>query len=181
MAYLDLAARALLGFVMALAVVGKLSSSANWRQFIRSLDSFSWVPRPLRPAIAVAVVVAEAAVTILLVPPSTERVGAALGALLLIVLSAALVAARIAGRDVRCACFGADDRPVGAWHLIRNAVLVLVAVAVAVHHPTSVQAVPGALAGLAVTAGAVCAVILTHPGELAFLVVPARSDVRRSG
>jgi methylamine utilization protein MauE len=181
MAYLDLAGRALLGFVMALAVVGKLSSSANWRQFRQSLNSFSWVPRRFRPAIAVAVVVAEAAVALLLVPPSTERAGAALGALLLTVVSAALVAARVGGRDVRCACFGADDRPVGAWHLLRNTALVLVAVAVAVDYQPSVQAVPGAVAGLVVGVGAVCAVVLTHPGELAFLIVPARSDVRRSG
>jgi hypothetical protein len=181
MPYLGLAGRALLGFVMAIAVVGKLSSSANWRQFRQSLNSFSWVPRRFRSAIAVTVVTAEAAVALLLVPPSTERAGAALGASLLMVVTAALVAARARGRDVRCACFGADDRPVGAWHLIRNAALVLVAVAVALHRQASLQAVPGVLAGLVAGAGAVCAVALTHPGELAFLIVPARSDVRRSG
>jgi hypothetical protein len=180
MAYLDLAGRALLGFVMALAVVGKMSSAANWREFRQSLNSFTWVPRPFRAAVAVAVVTAEGTVAVLLVPPSTERAGAALGALLLTVVTAALLAARRAGRDVRCACFGADDRPVGTWHLLRNGVLALVGVAVALHQ-TSVPAGSGIVAGLAVGAGAVVAVVLTHPGELAFLFLPARTAARRPG
>lgn len=166
--------RALLGFVMLLAVVGKVHRPAEFRAFVGSLDGFGWIPRPARPAVAVAVVVAEAASVALLGFPATATAGYLLSLTTVGALTAAVSIARAGGRQVRCRCFGADGGPMGTAHLIRNAGLLAVAVVGLLAHPAGGQ--PRFEAGplaIAVVLGVLAAIGLTYPDELRYVFGPA--------
>lgn len=172
MVYVELASRGVVGFVMALAVIGKLTGRERWRGFQASLDGLGWIPRGWRPVVASLVVIAEASVLVLLLVPATAAVGLTLGGLLLLGMSVAVLAARRAGREVRCHCFGSDAGPIGRAGLARNALLVLVCGA-----GLAASSVPTALPG-PVTGGVVlglagiAATALAYPGELAFVLTP---------
>ncbi|MEV0568897.1 MauE/DoxX family redox-associated membrane protein [Dactylosporangium sp. NPDC050588] len=182
MTYSYFLGRALLAFVMALAVAGKITDGDYRKAFRNSLEAFTWVPRALRPALPAGVLAAEAALAVLLVLPQTAQPGLVLCALFLVVVTAALAAARAGGKDVRCACFGADDRPVEAWHFTRNGLLVLVAAGTFLaHDPAPATPVPAMAAGLVISAGLLCAVALTHWRELAYLFGTARSGATDRG
>lgn len=81
------------------------------------------------PALAVPLVcAAEASTALLLVV--RPRAGAVLALLLLTAFSGVLAAVLRSGRQLRCACFGAvSRRPIDGRDLARNALLLLVAVA----------------------------------------------------
>ncbi|GAA4464292.1 MauE/DoxX family redox-associated membrane protein [Phytohabitans houttuyneae] len=172
MTYLQLASRGVLGFVMALAVVGKLSGRRPWRDFQASLGGFGWMPRPWWPAVAALVVLAEATVVGLVLHPATATAGLLFGGLLVLAVSVAVLGARRAGREVRCHCFGGDAGPIGKAHLARNVVLLLVcgtgAASSAVTTATPGPATGGLLLGLA----GVAAVALSYPAELSFVIAP---------
>lgn len=163
----------MLGFVMVLAVVGKVHSPAEFRAFVGSLDGFGWIPRSARPAVAVAVVVAEAASAALLGFPATATAGYLLALTTVGAFTAAVLIARARGRQVRCRCFGADGGPMGTAHLIRNAALLAVAAAGLAAHVMSAQSrsEAGPLA-VAVVLGVLAAIGLTYSDELRYLFGP---------
>ncbi|GGM49470.1 hypothetical protein GCM10007977_058910 [Dactylosporangium sucinum] len=167
---------------MVLAVAGKLSDVESRRAFRASLEALAWVPRALRPTLPLSVMVAEAALIVLLAIPQTALLGLVLCALFLSVVTAALAAARAAGGDIRCACFGADDRPVEGWHFVRNGLLILIATGtflagtLPAHDQASAFDVPAVAAGVAISSGMLCAVALTHWRDLSFLFGTAGSQ-----
>jgi hypothetical protein len=115
-------ARFLLGVTFGAAAVAKVRDSGALRGFLRA----SHVPdRAIGPLVA-ATVAAEAATAGLLL--AYPRIGFPLALLMLAAFSALL--GRALRRPVRvpCGCFGRSATPVGAEHLIRNAVLAAVAV-----------------------------------------------------
>jgi hypothetical protein len=57
---------------------------------------------------------------------------AVLAGVLLIVFSLAIATRLAQGRRPPCACFGASSRPISAWTLVRNACLLVLAVAAVV-------------------------------------------------
>ncbi|WP_433371898.1 hypothetical protein [Streptosporangium sp. CA-115845] len=74
---------------------------------------------------------------------------------------------------VSCACFGWSDAPVSRAHLVRNAVLMTVAVAGAVAHiGAGADLLPGG-AVIAVAAAAVIVVGILFTDDLASLFAPA--------
>jgi len=89
------------------------------------LTEFAGVPRRLAPFAAAAVASAEALAGVLLWVPSWRAAGAVLAALLWGgYLSLILHAIARGRRDVDCGCsFGAAQRPLGAYQVLRNAVL----------------------------------------------------------
>lgn len=172
MIYIQLASRGLLGFVMALAVVGKLSGRRQWRDFQASLGGFGWIPRGARPAVAALVVSAEATVVALLIAPATAAAGLAFGGLLLLTVSLAVLGARRSGREVRCHCFGVDAGAIGRAQLARNGFLVLVC-AIGVATSGATTATPGPVTGgLLLGLAAIAAAAFSYPAELAFLAAP---------
>ncbi|MEJ3745846.1 MauE/DoxX family redox-associated membrane protein [Actinomycetes bacterium KLBMP 9797] len=172
MSYLQLASRGIIGFVMVLAVVGKLSGRTQWRDFQASLGGFGWIPRGWWPAVAALVATAEIAVVALLIVPATGAAGLACGGLMLMAVTLAVLAARRSGREVRCHCFGVDAGTIGRKHLARNALLVLVCI-VGVVTSGATAGTPGPVtAGVLLGFAGIAAAMLSYPAELAFLVAP---------
>jgi hypothetical protein len=124
--YVVLAVQVAVGVVFLAAVVGKLFTGT--RGFADELRNLAVLPADLvRPA-AVAVIVAEVAVLVLLVVPGTAPAGLTLAAVLLLAFAAALSVALARGRRAACRCFGAIGGPLGPRHVVRNVLLAGVAV-----------------------------------------------------
>lgn len=114
----------LLGAAFVLAGASKLAAGRTWPAQATGLGAPSWSIAPL-PWI-------ELALGAILISNLIRR-PAAIAALVLLVLFSALLIARLReGRHPPCACFGAwSARPLGPGHLVRNGVLVVLAVVAA--------------------------------------------------
>ena len=136
------------------------------------VQEFAGVPPPLAPFSVVSVAAAEILASGLLWSPSYRAAGGALATLIwggyLFLMLRAIAQGR---RDVDCGCsFGAAaQRPLGAYHVMRNAVLTLMAAVVAAGSPAG-SAVPvlasqilAAIALLALYGALAQAMALTPP------------------
>jgi hypothetical protein len=171
--YLELGCRGVLAGVFLVSLAGKLRGPAAYRGFVTATGELLGVGARRARSMAVLAVVAEGAVLGLLVvglgtelaAPGTGWAGrAVVGWLgfggaggLLVGFSGALVRALRRGTGGACHCFGASTTPVGRHHVVRNAVLLLVAV-------VGLAAGPGGggsyqVAGVAVTGLAVAACV----------------------
>lgn len=105
-----------LGSAFVLAGASKLAAGAAWRPQALELGAPAWTV-PFVPWLELAV---GAALVAQLVEPVPAVV-----AIVLLLAFTALIGRRLAqGRRPACACFGAwSARPIGAGHLVRNAVL----------------------------------------------------------
>ncbi|MEO3874366.1 MauE/DoxX family redox-associated membrane protein [Nonomuraea sp. B12E4] len=166
---LDLLARVLLGIVFCTAVVGKTRSRQGFAEFHDSVAAIGPRWLPAGPA-AVAVVAGEAATVVLLAVPGTRLPGYALAAVLLIVFCAGIARAVLARQSVRCQCFGATGGLLGPRHLVRNGLLVAVAVAGALAGGVPMSA-PAML--VALVTGAFLGLLTTRWEDVAFLLFPA--------
>ena len=108
---MELTLRIILAAVLAWAAVAKLRDP---RELVAAVGDHG-VPRPLRAATAVALVVAEATLAVLLLVPATARAAGVGVAVLGLVFAASLGAMRLRGRRrAPCGCFGGTrSRPVG--------------------------------------------------------------------
>lgn len=111
------AASVLLGVVMLVAAVSKVSSMPRWRAQSADLG----VPRALVPVVPALELVLAA----LCVAQLQRRVAAWCGVTLLLVFSAVIAVQLARGRRPACACFG-SSRPISGWSLVRNALFVAV-------------------------------------------------------
>ena len=179
MAYPAVFTRAALVLVFGLAVVGKLRSRRHYLSFVESLRPF--VParfvsaRPAsaivsaRPASAVlsasaaSMLTAEFACAVLLALPATSRLSHWLAAVLLAVVTGAAGWAVAARRPAACQCFGGTARPLGRVHVIRNSLLLTLAVIGGLVDDGPMHA--GGVV-LAVAAGAVGALLLIRMDDL---------------
>jgi len=110
-----------LGAVLIVAGVFKLVDVLRWRVQAADLG--------VSPAVALVVPWAELGVGILLVLPVLRPWPAVAAVALLAVFTWAIVRRLLDGARPPCACFGArSNRPLGPLHLLRNAVLIAVAV-----------------------------------------------------
>jgi hypothetical protein len=150
-AALALAARVVLAAVLAGAAVAKLRARGPARRSIVGL-----VGRRAGPAVAAALPWTELAVAAALVVWWGWLPGA-VAAVLLGAFTAIVVRAQL--QRVPCACFGSapGDRPPGAAAVVRNAVLLALAV-VATASPSGAGAGPAAILTVALAAVAVAAV-----------------------
>ena len=168
MLYLEVCCRVLVGTVFLLAVAGKLRGRAELSAFTESLGGFGLRSAPLRSALATCVITAEGvAVVLLAVAPA---VGLGLAASVLVVFTAAVVAAKASGREVRCRCFGADGGLMGRTHLVRNGVLVAVALAGLLASATPAAPPHPGLLAAAASAAVLGAVALAHWDDLRFVL-----------
>ncbi|MGA8117620.1 MAG: MauE/DoxX family redox-associated membrane protein [Actinocatenispora sp.] len=145
---LVLAVRVLTGIVFAVAAFGKLRSPRHFAGFVTSLAPLG-VPASLRPAVAGAMAVAEAATVVLVALPGTVPVGLAAAAALLVVFCAGIAYAVRTGRAVPCHCFGSTGSELKTSHLVRNG---MVAFAAAGALAVDVSAPAGPVGAGAVTA-----------------------------
>ncbi|MGW6934577.1 TlpA family protein disulfide reductase [Lentzea sp. NPDC054927] len=122
----DLFARVLLAVVFLVAFAGKVRGRQVFAEFRDSVAAVApWLPARL---VAVAILVGEAVVVVLLAVPGT-RLGYAAVIALLAVFCGGILVAIYAGEPVRCRCFGADGDVLGPRHLVRNGALIAVALA----------------------------------------------------
>lgn len=165
MTYLSIAARCLLAVVFLAAAGSKLRSRASFAEFATSLR-----PLGLPRGVAGLTVIAEAAIPVLLLTTRTAPVGLLAAATLLTGLAVVPAVALRQGLDLACRCFGPARRPLTVRHVVRNGVLL--AVAVGGLSTTTGGAVPAAGAVVAAGTGLVGALLMIAFDDLVDLVVP---------
>jgi uncharacterized membrane protein YphA (DoxX/SURF4 family)/peroxiredoxin len=136
--------RAAIAVILAVAGISKLADRPGSRQ---ALIDFG-VPMQMAGLLATGLALTELGIGILLLPSGTAR-GAAVAAGVLFLLFAAVVAYQLArGRHPQCNCFGQlHSEPIGAGTLLRNTVLVGLAVVIAVMPAPNWSALIAALGG----------------------------------
>lgn len=122
MAIAALLVRLLVGCVFLLAVVGKLRAAARFRaNLTESMGMSAGAGAVLTPI----VISAEAALAVMLLGDMQARAIAMPVALAMLVAFTAFVGYKYVTADsVRCSCFGEADRPLSAYDLLRNALLI---------------------------------------------------------
>lgn len=124
-----LAARLLLAAVFAVAAAGKLFGRSRT---VETLAEFG-VPESLRQPTAIVLPLAELAIAVALLPAASAAWGALAAALLLAIFTAAVARTLLQGREVDCNCFGSlGPSRISRWTLARNALLLVLAGAVAI-------------------------------------------------
>jgi hypothetical protein len=185
-----LVVRVLLAATFAIAGVAKLMDLRGTRTAVVGFG----VPERLSAPASVAIAGAELATAVLVVPASTAVAGAWAAIALLVLFSLAAVTNLVRGRRPECHCFGQlHSAPIGPGLLVRNAVLIGLAVVVvsndggpslpawlsALNDATRVGVIVGvaAFAGLAVE-GAVIWTLFAKYGQLLLRVdaLSASSD-----
>jgi Methylamine utilisation protein MauE len=178
----------LAGFVFAASAAAKLRGRQAYRSFRIGLRETVLVPRRLLPAVAAALVSAEALVAAgLIAAAATIAAGAAptreaaafaelaqaVAALLTVVLAAGVAAIIRSGTKAHCACFGSRSaRPLGWVHLSRNIGLLAAEICGLVACPLSrPPTVSGSV--VAAVAGGVAALLIIRADDLADLFGPA--------
>ena len=125
-------ARAILAVVFAVAAVAKLLDLPTSR---RTMAAFGVPPRFARRA-GTALPFAELATTVLLVIDATAQIGGIAALVLLVAFIAGISASLSRGETPNCNCFGQiSAEPIGARTLVRNGVLAVLALLVAVNGP----------------------------------------------
>jgi hypothetical protein len=176
MTLFGIACATLVAVVFGFAVVGKLRDRASWTDFVATTAAM--VPTRRIPAgpVAVLVVAAELATSLLTVAAvltrdtTVELLAFALAGVLLMGFAAGIAGVLRRGLSVRCNCFGAGGAVFGATHLARNASLLLIVAAGLVASLTGRPESLDAAALVAITAGAIAGLLAAHWDELAFLV-----------
>jgi hypothetical protein len=110
-----------LGAVFVIAGAAKLALGAAWPGQARAMGA----PMPIATIVpAVELVIGAALVTRIAMPlPALAAIG------LLVAFSILIARQLVDGRHPPCACFGAwSHRPLSGAHLVRNAVMILVAI-----------------------------------------------------
>ncbi|MFI5912132.1 MauE/DoxX family redox-associated membrane protein [Dactylosporangium sp. NPDC051541] len=174
MGYLEVAARLLLATVFAVALFGKVTGGRAYAAFADSIARMRVLPaRVARPA-ALASVVTEGAVVLLLVLPWrwAAVAGFVLAAGLLAVFAAAIAISLRGGNRAPCRCFGASATPLGRGHIVRNLILIVIALtglaaAAAVGAGAGAIAIPGAV--VAGAAGLVAGIVVTAYDDIVTL------------
>lgn len=182
-----LGCRCAIALVFVASILGKLRGQEAYAGFVRAtgrLASGRVIARVPAGALAVGVIAAEVAVVALTALPATARVGLVLAGLLAVAFAVAVLAALRRGDRAPCNCFGSSVRPVGRTHLVRNAVLIVVA-GLGLAAGAAEAGPVGPAGGIAaVIAGSVVAALVVRADDLADLfepVAPANGHRVRKG
>jgi putative oxidoreductase len=119
--------RVVLGALFVWAAATKLPDMAA---FAQDVANYRVVPAAFVPFLASAVVGIELLAGIALVAGVMERPAAAVLVLLLAGFTALLAQALLRGIDLRCGCFGGDERA-SWWTVVRDLIMLAAAAAVA--------------------------------------------------
>ncbi|HET8660815.1 MAG TPA: MauE/DoxX family redox-associated membrane protein [Micromonosporaceae bacterium] len=168
--YIVVGCQAVLAVTFATAAAGKLRRPAGFRRTLTAALHIRW-PRTAVVATVVAVGEAATALAVAVVPAA----GFVLAAALLVGFTAVLVSMIRRGLAVPCRCFGASERPPGAAHIVRNAVLFAVAAAGGALALTGTGPRAGAPAWLlAALLGVAAALVLIYLDDVVALAEPVR-------
>jgi hypothetical protein len=123
----ELLAGLLDGFVASLFIYAASSKAADFQEFAQSLPEKPFVGHVRRP-IAAGVIAAEGLVGVALLFAPASEIPRLLALILTLALTLAAAAVWLARWDVKCHCFGASDRRIGATDVIRDLALAVVLV-----------------------------------------------------
>lgn len=139
--------RFLIGVVFLVSALSKLRGRSQFNGFLRSLQRMKVVPRPLEKPSAIAVVITEVAIVLLMAFPAKAAgiVGFTVALGLLAAFTIAIVSVVARGIDTTCRCFGKSDTPLGPQHVARNLLLMAAAGAGLAGEITGGAAEPGLL------------------------------------
>lgn len=182
MAYVEVFSRCLIGVVFLVSAWGKRPGSGRFRQFSDSLAAMRLLPARAVVPVAGVVVALETAVVLLLLPLPVRPLAVAGFALAIVLLlgfavSIGLVLRR--GVQASCRCFGGSGAaPFRRHHIVRNLVLVALAVA-GVVAALGEPALSWEAAALGAVPGAVVGLLVTRLDDLVELFAPPPAAVRR--
>jgi hypothetical protein len=125
--YVALAARVIIGVLFLGAAASKVRSAAAREAFRTAVSAL--VPRAPAGALSVGVIAAEVVIVVLVALPVTAVAGLLLAVAVLTAFSFSVWAALRRGVRTSCRCFGWSETPLSRTPIVRNAVLVVVAVA----------------------------------------------------
>ncbi|HEX6356411.1 MauE/DoxX family redox-associated membrane protein [Actinophytocola sp.] len=172
MAYLAFGCHCLLVVVFACSAVAKFAGRGSFAAFRLATARLVPALRDMATPLAVAVVSAELTATVLLAVPAAAPAGLVLGLALLAAFTVAVAAALRRGETASCNCFGRSTVPLQPRHLVRNALLMAVAVVglvAGLAGPAGAEVTGMALAG---AAAVVLAVLVLNLDALADLFTP---------
>lgn len=129
MPYLVIGARAMLFVIFVASFTGKARSRAAFTAFADSLAGFGLRGTGLQARTAGIVIAAEGAAAVLIALPFTAIWGLAAGGLIITVFTAKAAMARRQGLRPVCNCFGFSKSALGARHIMRNGLIIAVAMA----------------------------------------------------
>ncbi|SDS29998.1 MauE/DoxX family redox-associated membrane protein [Actinoplanes derwentensis] len=173
MAYVEICGRLLIGAVFLWAVAGKLRGRGSFTAFAESIRAMPGVPKRRLRVVAALTVTAEAAVPFLLLSEITAPAGLLLAIGLLAVFVTAIAAALRQRTMATCQCFGSAPVTLGRRHLIRNGLLVTVALAALAGTADQTPAAPAGVL-IAVSAGLLGTVLIVFFDELVGLFAAPR-------
>ncbi|MFI9592703.1 MauE/DoxX family redox-associated membrane protein [Nonomuraea sp. NPDC052265] len=171
MQYVDVACRLLLLTVFALALASKVIGRTAWTEFVESVRAMRVVGNGATTTVAVATAAAEGLVVVLAATPLPWAGPSAfvVAAGLMICLTAAVVMVVRRGVATPCRCFGGSSTPLGPQHVVRNVLLLAVALlglaSTVTHQPADL--VLGALVGVF---GAVAGLLMARWDDLVLLL-----------
>ncbi|MET9323499.1 MauE/DoxX family redox-associated membrane protein [Streptomyces sp. NPDC003038] len=182
MVYVIDTGRILLGLVFFFSFAGKVRGRVAFLEFRAAVGQLAPALRGLRKPVAASVVTAEAVTVAALAVPATAVVGFALSALLLSAFTAGLVGVLRHGVSTSCHCFGSGSGPVAHRHVVRNALLGLVALTgFCAHLAAPDRAVADPAAALLLSAGvaALLALVTITLDQLAGVFASAPAEETR--
>lgn len=167
----EVLARAALATVFTVSGVMKLRSAGEFDETVHELGS---VPERWARPVAAAAIAAELGTAAVLAVPATGVYGPCCAIALLLVftvlIARALWAGRHGGPSVSCACFGAGGSALGPVHLVRNTVLLALAVLGAAASGASAGFDSGCWPPLALVLGLLIAGVTVLLDDLAYLL-----------
>jgi hypothetical protein len=177
--YIEVFGRCLIGVVFLVSAVSKLRGSRQFREFAASLTAMRLLPSRLVTPVAAVVAATELAVPVLLAPlpvPGLAAAGFAIAALLLAGFAVAIVVVLRRGVQASCRCFGGSGAaPFGRHHVVRNAVLTLIA-GLGVYASLGQPTVDLQVLALAGPLGLVGALVTVRLDDLVDLFSPLSAD-----
>jgi Methylamine utilisation protein MauE len=120
-------------FQALLLAASAVHKASAWSRSRGVMQQFGGVPRSLASTALGTVIASEFVAAVLLLVPAYRAAGAILAAALWTVYLGLILRAILQNRrDLECGCsFGPSSRPLGAFQLVRNAVLTVMALGIA--------------------------------------------------
>ena len=120
-------------FQALLLAASAVHKAAAWSRSLAVMRQFGGVPRSLSSTALGTVIASEFVAALMLLIPAYRTAGAILAATLWTVYLGLILRAILQNRrDLECGCsFGPSSRPLGAFQLVRNALLTAMAVGIA--------------------------------------------------
>ncbi|SNT65480.1 Methylamine utilisation protein MauE [Asanoa hainanensis] len=174
MEYVVVATRVVMAVVFVAALASKVRGRPSFKAFVRSVRP--WVSARRAPAVALFVVAAESLCVVLLVLPGAGGAGLAAAAAVLVGFTAAIGRAISTRRAATCRCFGSSERPLTMIHVVRNGLLLTLALCGLAANANGSPAVSHD-AGLLIAAstGVATALILMRLDDVVDLLRPGRA------